>query len=107
MLFRSASDWVLNEGYTKPGVTVVSVAKELNTNRTYLSAYIHHMYGCSFRDWVNNLRVEKAKELMKTYPSKVNDSILEEVGYLSRSHFIRIFTDIVGVSPSEWRNENV
>ena len=104
---QDIKEWISQGNYVRSGITITSVAAELNTNRTYLSNYINKMYDCPFRDWVNKLRIERAKELMKADPLKVNETILEEVGYSSRSHFIRVFTDIVGTSPSDWRNENL
>ena len=97
--------WVLKEGYTKQGITVTSFADELNTNRTYISNYINNKYKCNFRDWINSLRIENAKILMTENKDIIIEDVAESVGYISRSHFVKVFADNVGQTPSEWRNQ--
>lgn len=69
----------------------------LHTNRTYLSGYIKTTYDMSFRDWITGLRIEYAKRLLARYPRLTIADISEKSGFLSPSHFIRLFKEMQAV----------
>lgn len=75
----------------------------LQTNRTYLSEYIKTTYGASFRDWITGLRINYAKRLLAQYPRLTVADISERSGFLSPSHFIRLFKENSGCTPVKWR----
>lgn len=93
------------ETYTQSGFTINDMAKALGTNRTYLSAYIKERYNLSFRDWVANLRIEYAKQMLKEHPDMNIKQISEASGFLSVSHFIKTFTEKEGYTPAKWRKQ--
>ena len=90
-------------GYVSPGLTIEELAERLGTNRTYLSAYIKAVYGVPFREWVGELRIGYAKELLVLEPGMRVTAVSEMAGFLSVSYFTRIFTEKVGCPPSKWR----
>ena len=75
----------------------------LHTNRTYLSGYIKTTYDMSFRDWIIGLRIEYAKRLLARYPRLTVADTSEKSGFLSPSHFIRLFKENAGCTPVKWR----
>ena len=85
------------------GRTIKELADTLHTNRTYLSGYIKVSYQLSFRDWITDLRLEYAKRYMLQHTQQNIAEIAEVSGFVSPSHFTRIFKEKVGVSPSKWR----
>jgi YesN/AraC family two-component response regulator len=99
--------WVENKGYIVPGITIVAVATELNTNRTYLSNYINTQKEMSFNEWINLLRIEEAKRLIMLQPNTSIAEISETVGYAHISNFGRQFSKITGHSPATWRKDQL
>lgn len=97
------SGWIAADGYLQPGLTIRELAEALHTNRTYLSEYIKTIGNGSFRDWITGLRLEYAKRLMLRHPGQNISEIAETAGFISPSHFTRIFKAREGVSPSNWR----
>ena len=97
--------WVASEGYIKPGISLNDLSAQLCTNRTYLSEYINHIFGVTFREWISDLRIEYAKRLMKQQPQMKMQEISEASGFLSLSHFTRTFSAKEGCSPAKWRHE--
>lgn len=97
------SEWIAADGYIQPGLTVRELADTLHTNRTYLSGYIKTTCDRSFRDWITDLRLEYAKRQMLLHPGQNIAEIAEIAGFVSPSHFARMFKDREGVSPSRWR----
>lgn len=95
--------WLDEDGFIRQGLTIKELAETLHTNRTYLSNYIKTAYHQSFRDWITAYRIEYAKRLMIQYPEQTIAEISEKSGFLSLSHFIRIFREKEGISPAKWR----
>lgn len=100
-------EWIAADGYLHPGLTIKELADTLHTNRTYLSGYIKATYDLSFRDWVTDLRLEYAKRSMLRHPEQNIAEIAEISGFVSPSHFTRIFKEKEGVSPSGWRKSHL
>ena len=97
------SDWIADNGYLNPGLTIRELSEILHTNRTYLSGHIKSAYNLSFRYWITDLRLEYAKRYMLGHPGQNIARIAEAAGFVSPSHFTRIFKAREGVSPTNWR----
>ena len=96
--------WISNEKpYLNPDFQLTDLRQVLPLNRTYLSQLINSEYGCNFYQWVNNLRIEEAKRLMRDEPDLKMQDIAKRCGFSSRSSFTRAFTRETGVAPSEWK----
>ena len=100
---ESIKGWINADGYVRTGLTIKDLSEQLHTNRTYLSEYINTTYGVSFRDWITGLRIEYAKRLLVQYPKLTLADISERSGFLSPSHFIRLFKEKTGCTPTKWR----
>lgn len=99
--------WVNADGYVRTGLTIKDLSEQFHTNRTYLSEFINATYGVSFRDWITGLRIEYAKRLLVQYPKLTLADISERSGFLSPSHFIRIFKENAGCTPARWRKVRI
>ncbi len=49
--------------YTNPNLRITDIADDLNTNRTYISAFINHEYGMNFNRFVNSYRLRELDKL--------------------------------------------
>ena len=95
---------VTEKGFLSPTMTIDEIAAKLNSNRTYVSKLVNIYYGMPFRDYLNTLRMEYAKQLMIDEPDAVIDYIAAKSGFQSSTQFIRKFRETEGVTPSVWRN---
>lgn len=102
---QKVDSWIQTDGYTRPGLTVQELSETLNTNRTYLSDYIKTTYNTTFREWITGLRLEYAKNMLKEHPEMSVQKLAESSGFLSRSNFIKSFTEKEGCTPAKWRNK--
>ncbi|SET28492.1 Helix-turn-helix domain-containing protein [Draconibacterium orientale] len=95
--------------YRNMELKITQVSKELSTNRTYVSNLINNEFLCSFSDFVNNYRVDEAKELLAdpAYDCRSLESVAELVGFGSLNTFIRVFKQTVGVTPGRYRSKIV
>jgi AraC-like DNA-binding protein len=81
-------------------------AREIGTNEKYLSSAINNCSGMSFNKIVNHYRITNAKKLITDdVLTRLN---LEEIAYMSgfgnRTTFYRVFTEILGITPSRYRD---
>ena len=93
-----------------PDLTINKLAKEISTNRTYLSQTINDEFGKSFIDLINEYRIKEAIILFsntKTNKELSIAGIAKEVGFNSVSSFIIAFKKYTGVTPSTFRQEAI
>lgn len=92
--------------YLQTGLSIIDVARAIGSNRTYVSESINTVMNQSFNDFINNLRVSHAKELMKENPKKCISDVAVESGFASDAAFYRNFRKFAGESPSLWLSKN-
>ena len=103
---EKVDNWIKTDGYVQQGLTIKELSKILYTNRTYLSAYIKTTYKMTFREWITDLRLEYAKNILKEHPEINIQKLAESSGFLSRSNFIKAFTEKEGCTPGKWKKAN-
>ncbi len=89
--------------YHEPSYGRAELARELETPETIISRIINAHFGKSFPQLLNERRVEDAKRLLRETDASVK-IIAEEVGFNSTASFNRVFRDLTGQSPSEYRS---
>ena len=78
--------------------------KKYFMNSSYLSRLFKSAVGQTFSRYVIELRIKKARELLKDKTMKTND-VAAQVGYNNTSHFIQSFKKLCGCTPEEYRNQ--
>ena len=92
---------VMAENYAE-NISLKSIAYQLNYNPAYLGRMFRSQTGSCFRDELNLYRVRRAADLLKTSQFCIYE-IAERVGYQDANYFYRIFHEVYGVSPGEYR----
>jgi AraC-like DNA-binding protein len=92
----------INENYCRHDFSVGNMSKYFNTSSSNLTHYFKSNTGQTISNYVNNLRIEKAKELLiqKTYNLA---EIVERIGYYDTSSFIKKFKSATGMTPIQYR----
>lgn len=80
------------------------VAKAMNTSTFYFCKMFKKATGINFTDYLSRVRIEKAKNLLLNPNLRISE-IAFEVGFQSLTHFNRVFKNILGQSPSEYREK--
>lgn len=92
----------IDENY-KEDMNLKTLSYKYNMNTSYLGQIFQKEVGCSFNQYLNNIKNEKARHLILHTNMKIND-IAREVGYPDTSYFYRKFKQCYGVSPASLRN---
>lgn len=103
---EKVDNWIKTDGYVQQGLTIKELSEILHTNRTYLSAYIKTTHKMTFREWITSLRLEYAKNMLKEHPEINIQKLAESSGFLSRSNFIKLFSEKEGCTPAKWKKAN-
>lgn len=99
--------WRVRGGYRTKGVTIEQAAREIGTNRSYLSKYLNEVRQMTFYEWVAQMRIQEAQSLMLADRNMPIEQIASEVGFTSQSTFSSTFKKQVGISPNAWRNQQL
>ena len=94
----------LEKIYHEPAYNRVSLAKELGVSETIVSRVINQHFGKTLPQLFSEKRVEDAKRLLVETDAAIK-TISEEVGFNSIASFNRVFRDIAGKTPGQYREE--
>ncbi len=106
---NEASSFLVNnalkymEEHYREKLKLQDVADQVYVSQWHLSKLLNRYKGQSFSDILNNIRIEKAKELLKDPSLRIGD-IADMVGFLDMAHFSRVFKRQTGLSANEYRN---
>ena len=78
-------------------------ADYFHVNKDYLSRAFKKYTGIGMARYLNNLRIEKAKELLRSTDLQVME-IADQVGYFDAKYFSRQFKLAVGLTPAQYRS---
>lgn len=101
LLFR-ALNYIRNNYNT---VCLDDVAAEVGFNPTYLSKIFKEELGVNYCQYVNKIRIEKSKELLKA--GLPLSEIAQRIGFNDQSYFTRVFGKYEGVSPRKWQERHL
>ena len=87
-------------------ISIEDIAVSCGLNRSYFGKIFREEMGKSPQEFLISYRMTKATELLKITRLSIAD-IGNGVGYPNQLHFSRAFKNVYGISPRQWRNENV
>ena len=98
---RAVEQWVSQGQYRNNGLKLPQVADELNVPRYLLTGWLRSQH-MKYADWMNSLRIDEAKRVMREHPEWNNEAIAQHCGFCDRSYFLRKFKEATGMSPNEY-----
>jgi AraC-like DNA-binding protein len=90
--------------YRDQDLTIYKLAKEIGTNSKYLSSIINKEFEKNFVNFINEYRVEDAKQNLKSekYKNYTIEAHGQHVGFKSKSSFNIAFKKYTGKTPTEF-----
>lgn len=80
------------------------VAAQVYLSKSYFCRIIKSELGCTFTEYVNRLRIERSKVLLRNSGMSIAEISLT-VGFDDQSYFTRIFKRLTGISPGKYREQ--
>jgi AraC-like DNA-binding protein len=95
--------------FLKQNLNIEEFSKRINLPVKEVSAVINKHYNTNFFEFMNSYRVAEAKRLLSdaTKSDLTIMDILLEAGFNSKSAFHRFFSRLVGMSPTEFRKQQI
>ncbi|TGL40326.1 helix-turn-helix domain-containing protein [Leptospira perdikensis] len=91
--------------YLNEDLTLLTLAKELDLDSHQLSEILNSRLGCTFRNYVNQFRLQEAARLLLERYDMTILSIIYASGFNSKSSFHKLFQNRFGLSPQNYRTK--
>jgi len=93
----------VEKNYASPVLSLTEVAEIANLSPPHFSRSFKQYTGESFIQFLTNMRIEKAKQLLEHSHHMKVYAIGEEIGYTDKHYFNQVFKKNVGVTPVQYR----
>ena len=90
----------ITENYTE-NISLDTLSKHLGYEKHYVSKYFNKCFKTNFKKFINEYRINLAKELLKSKTIQITD-ISYKTGFGSVRSFNRAFKEIAGITPTEY-----
>lgn len=94
------------EEHLSEDLSLVRLAEQVYLNPSYLSRLYKQLTGINLSEFIDYVRIKKAKELLKKENVKIHE-VARMVGYETAASFTRFFRKICGCSPQEYHDSAV
>lgn len=101
ILIENAKDYIMKH-YSHEEISLNTVAASVNISPSHFSTIFSQETGITFIEFLTEVRMEKAKELLLSTNMRVAD-IGYEVGYRDSHYFSYLFKKVQGISPKDYR----
>lgn len=93
--------WYIEAHYAEE-LTLTDICAKCFYSLPYVSARFKEVCGCTFEQYLRQLRIQRAGELLLTTALSVSE-VAERCGYTSPRAFRRAFIDVTGVPPTTFK----
>ena len=99
---NSSSIDYIAKNYQDPELSLTDIKENTGLNESRISEEIKAKTNLSFKQYLNAIRLEEAKNLLINSEKSISE-IAYQVGYNNVSHFNRVFKQIENCSPGDYR----
>ena len=96
---------LIENNFRNPSLTNAELARECNISEVYFRKLFDEIYKTSPRQYLIEIRINKAKQLLTDGVLKVG-AVAEQCGFTNQYHFCRIFKEKTGFTPTEFAKHN-
>ena len=84
-------------------LSLIRLADLVHFNPSYLSRLFKQVVGMNISDYISDIRVKKAKQMLENPGIKIS-SVAESLGYGTATNFTRFFEKMTNMTPQEYRD---
>jgi YesN/AraC family two-component response regulator len=96
---------IVGANFASLQLSIDSIADDLGMSPAYLGRLFKKMTGQSVTDYINEVRMNSAKQLLLTTDNPI-DEIARRVGYANSPYFYKVFKKMHGITPNEFKKLN-
>jgi len=94
----------IDANYADPDISLSMVAAQVLLSPTYFSVVFGREVGETFIEYLTNVRIRRAMELLST-TSLTSSEIAYQIGYHNPRYFYSVFRKVAGLPPNEFRRQ--
>jgi len=94
----------IQKNYSRMDLSLESIANHVNLSVSWLSTKFKDEVGVGINDFLNNLRIQKAMQMFDSRDYMIYE-VAEKVGFTSSQYFSKIFKQLTGLTPNEYKRE--
>ena len=83
-------------------LTISEISKETLVPKSSLYKMFHTHLGCTVNEYINSKRIKNSEELLMSGSLSIEE-ISEKLGFSTQQYFSKIFKQINGISPAQFR----
>ena len=102
-MIQQAKEYIKHH-FLDPDLSLNQVAAQVNLSPCHFSAVFSQETGTTFKEFLTEIRIKKAKELLRTTTYKSSE-ISDHIGYNDPHYFSFVFRKSTGFSPKEFRSQ--
>lgn len=102
-LIRKALEYIHRE-YARSTLGIKELAEQIHLNPSYISVLFKEETNQTFTEYVTELRLRKARELLATTDLKIYE-IAERAGFSSSKYFVKVFREKEKMTPKHYRDK--
>lgn len=91
----------VTKNYDKP-YSLNVLSQRFGYNPSYMSRHFKEMFGTGLVDYINDIRIKKASEILQATNMKIAE-ITKSVGFSDEKYFSRVFSKKMKMSPTSYR----
>jgi AraC-like DNA-binding protein len=95
----------IEENFRNPDTNISITAYHFNMNPAYLSTVFREETGISLLEFINTLRIEEGKRLLRSGKEVIETA--ELCGFRGSGAFIRVFKKLTGLTPGQYQEMNI
>jgi len=84
-------------------ITLRSAADQIFMNPSYFSSLFKKKTGINFVHYLQKLRIEKSKALLRDPKYKIYE-VATKIGFADEKYFFKVFKNVTGITPNEYRD---
>lgn len=96
----------IEKNFSNPELSLETIASNLHISKNYLGTLLKRKTGVSYNDYLMNLRMKKAANLLSSSGLSVK-KIAISVGFRSTDYFRKNFREKFGDTPTNWRRNHI
>ena len=97
---------VLRADYADHDISIAKICKVVHRSHSYLCVLFKRETGMTINDYLTEIRVNKAQEILRDRQIKLLD-VARRVGYLDNNYFTKVFKRAMRMTPSEYRKNHL
>ncbi|RUS45645.1 helix-turn-helix domain-containing protein [Cohnella sp. AR92] len=90
--------------FPEKGFTIRSIADNVGLSETYLCSYFKKQRGTTIKEYITEVRLERAKELLREKELKLFE-VAVRLGFADANYFTTFFKRASGMTPTEYREK--